>query len=296
MLISLACRAPTLAASKFMFPRRKSASRPGWFDKGQPTVCTAGRIGVRYRCRAAPKIAAVIKASPRNSARWPPPRVKCPSCPSRACIITIFKVCFLILRAGMNRPTSYRQRSSSSRREENTALGWLGHDMRGAGVLATARKHLQIRYAVAAVLPARWAPYARWASWKTSACTWWCRVPLMRPRCVSWPRASRGPWPTKAGTLTKSPSRYKRVCPNPAPASRALPQRRNPWAKPPWARSRRCAATCARAVGRRGRQASKAPQRVAEAARLVRRQSRPETKRNQVLGRIDTMVCRWIAP
>lgn len=54
----------------------------------------------------------------------------------------------------MNRPTSYRQRSSSSRRVENTALGWLGHDMRGAGVLATARKHLQIQYAVAAVLPA----------------------------------------------------------------------------------------------------------------------------------------------
>ncbi len=54
----------------------------------------------------------------------------------------------------MNRPSSYRQRSSSSRRVENTALGWLGHDMRGAGVLATARKHLQIQYAVAAVLPA----------------------------------------------------------------------------------------------------------------------------------------------
>jgi len=54
----------------------------------------------------------------------------------------------------MNRPASYRQRSNASRRGEDTALGWLGHDSRGAGVLATARKHLQIQYAVAAVLPA----------------------------------------------------------------------------------------------------------------------------------------------
>ncbi len=53
----------------------------------------------------------------------------------------------------MNRSPSYRQRSRSSRRGENTALGWLGHDMQGAGVLATARKHLQIQHAVAAVLP-----------------------------------------------------------------------------------------------------------------------------------------------
>lgn len=38
-------------------------------------------------------------------------------------------------------------------RKENTALGWLGHDMQGAGVLATARKHLQIQQTVAGVLP-----------------------------------------------------------------------------------------------------------------------------------------------
>ncbi|MCD0501845.1 flagellar hook-length control protein FliK [Bordetella petrii] len=53
----------------------------------------------------------------------------------------------------MNRPASHRSRSSASRRGENTALGWLGHDARGAGVLATARTHLQIQRAVAAVLP-----------------------------------------------------------------------------------------------------------------------------------------------
>lgn len=32
-------------------------------------------------------------------------------------------------------------------------MSWLGHDTRGAGVLATARVHLQIQQAVAAVLP-----------------------------------------------------------------------------------------------------------------------------------------------
>lgn len=32
-------------------------------------------------------------------------------------------------------------------------MGWLGNDTRGAGVLATARVHLQIQQAVAAVLP-----------------------------------------------------------------------------------------------------------------------------------------------
>ena len=43
--------------------------------------------------------------------------------------------------------------SATGRREGNTALGWLGHDTRAAGVLATARTHLQIQQAVAAVLP-----------------------------------------------------------------------------------------------------------------------------------------------
>jgi len=52
----------------------------------------------------------------------------------------------------MNRPASNRSRSSASRRGE-TPLGWLGHDTRGAGVLATARVHLQIQHAIAAVLP-----------------------------------------------------------------------------------------------------------------------------------------------
>jgi hypothetical protein len=52
----------------------------------------------------------------------------------------------------MNKPVSYRPRSGPARRE-NTALGWLGHDARGAGVLATARLHLQIQQAVAAALP-----------------------------------------------------------------------------------------------------------------------------------------------
>ncbi|ARP88540.1 DciA family protein [Bordetella genomosp. 9] len=38
-------------------------------------------------------------------------------------------------------------------RADHTALGWLGHDARGAGVLATARLHLQIQRAVAAAVP-----------------------------------------------------------------------------------------------------------------------------------------------
>ncbi|CAP41036.1 DciA family protein [Bordetella petrii] len=53
----------------------------------------------------------------------------------------------------MNKPAPHRSRSSASRRGSNTALSWLGHDARGAGVLATARAHLQIQYAVAKVLP-----------------------------------------------------------------------------------------------------------------------------------------------
>ena len=52
----------------------------------------------------------------------------------------------------MNRPASTRSRSTSSQRGE-TPLGWLGHDARGAGVLATARMHLHIQHAIAAVLP-----------------------------------------------------------------------------------------------------------------------------------------------
>lgn len=53
----------------------------------------------------------------------------------------------------MNRSIPYRTRSATGRREGNTALGWLGHDTRAAGVLATARTHLQIQQALAAVLP-----------------------------------------------------------------------------------------------------------------------------------------------
>ncbi|AZR96279.1 hypothetical protein BBB39_17255 [Bordetella trematum] len=53
----------------------------------------------------------------------------------------------------MNRQPSYRSRSSGARPGDRTAMGWLGHDTRGAGVLATARSHLQIQHAVAAVLP-----------------------------------------------------------------------------------------------------------------------------------------------
>jgi hypothetical protein len=53
---------------------------------------------------------------------------------------------------GMTKPASYRPTSGRARRE-NTAMGWLGHDARGAGVLATARLHLQIQHAIAAALP-----------------------------------------------------------------------------------------------------------------------------------------------
>ncbi|MVW80807.1 DciA family protein [Bordetella sp. 02P26C-1] len=52
----------------------------------------------------------------------------------------------------MNRYTSNRSRSPGGRRSE-TPLGWLGHDARGAGVLATARRHLQIQQAIGAILP-----------------------------------------------------------------------------------------------------------------------------------------------
>lgn len=52
----------------------------------------------------------------------------------------------------MKPSTPPRSRPSRSRRE-NTALGWLGHDTQAAGVLATARLHMQVERALAAVLP-----------------------------------------------------------------------------------------------------------------------------------------------
>jgi hypothetical protein len=36
---------------------------------------------------------------------------------------------------------------------QNTALGWLGNDVRGAGVLATARLHLEVQRVASAALP-----------------------------------------------------------------------------------------------------------------------------------------------
>ena len=50
----------------------------------------------------------------------------------------------------MNKPLSPRSRTG---RGQETALSWLGHDARGAGVLATAQRHLQIQQALAALLP-----------------------------------------------------------------------------------------------------------------------------------------------
>ena len=52
----------------------------------------------------------------------------------------------------MNKPFFPRPRARSGRPQE-TALSWLGHDMSGASVLATARRHLQIQQALAALLP-----------------------------------------------------------------------------------------------------------------------------------------------
>jgi len=53
----------------------------------------------------------------------------------------------------MNGVSSYRSRSTSSRRE-NTALGWLALDNRGGGVLATARMYLQVQAVITTTLPA----------------------------------------------------------------------------------------------------------------------------------------------
>lgn len=55
-------------------------------------------------------------------------------------------------RIGMNKRAPYRPNPKPAR-GENTAMGWLGHDARGAGVLATARLHLQIQRTVAAAVP-----------------------------------------------------------------------------------------------------------------------------------------------
>jgi hypothetical protein len=42
---------------------------------------------------------------------------------------------------------------TAARRRENTALGWLGNDTLGAGVLETVKRHLQIERVMATVLP-----------------------------------------------------------------------------------------------------------------------------------------------
>jgi hypothetical protein len=57
----------------------------------------------------------------------------------------------ILFRTGMNKRAPYRPNPKPGRSE--TAMGWLGHDTRGAGVLATARLHLQVQRTVAAVVP-----------------------------------------------------------------------------------------------------------------------------------------------
>jgi hypothetical protein len=52
----------------------------------------------------------------------------------------------------MKKTTPFRFGSAVKRRE-NTALGWLGNDAQGAGVLETVRRHLQIEQVMATVLP-----------------------------------------------------------------------------------------------------------------------------------------------
>jgi len=52
----------------------------------------------------------------------------------------------------MTGTASRRNRSFPPR--ETTLLGWLGHDPQGAGVLATARRLMQVRQDIAATLPA----------------------------------------------------------------------------------------------------------------------------------------------
>jgi len=51
----------------------------------------------------------------------------------------------------MAAPASHRNRFPAP--ADKNALGWLGRDAMGAGVLATARRYLQMRQAVQAVLP-----------------------------------------------------------------------------------------------------------------------------------------------
>ncbi|WP_454688894.1 DciA family protein [Achromobacter aloeverae] len=51
------------------------------------------------------------------------------------------------------RKTPYRRPRSAPGRKQATALGWLGHDNHAAGMLATARLHMQVQAAVAKILP-----------------------------------------------------------------------------------------------------------------------------------------------
>lgn len=50
-------------------------------------------------------------------------------------------------------PAANRRKRPTSQPRDVSPLGWLGQDLRGAGVLATAQRHLQIRQIIAAVLP-----------------------------------------------------------------------------------------------------------------------------------------------
>ena len=76
--------------------------------------------------------------------------------------------------------------------------------MRGAGVLATARKHLQIQYAVAALLPARWS-VCQVGKLENQRLLLVVPGPAHAAKLRQLARASRKAWRTKAGTLTKLP-------------------------------------------------------------------------------------------
>ena len=77
--------------------------------------------------------------------------------------------------------------------------------MRGAGVLATARKHLQIQYAVAALLPAPLGSVCQVGKLENQRLLLVVPGPAHAAKLRHWLRASRKAWRTKAGTLTKLP-------------------------------------------------------------------------------------------
>ena len=116
--------------------------------------------------------------------------------------------------------------------------------MRGAGVLATARKHLQIQYAVAALLPAPLGSVCQVGKLENQRLLLVVPGPAhaaklrqLAPR-IAQSLADQG-W-----NLNEIAVKVQAGLPKPGARQPKPPKEAQPWAIPPWARSRPCTTIC----------------------------------------------------